>query len=107
MKEFIEKLIGRLEENTIYDKQSIAFMNKYGRGISFISKNKAIEIVNEVAEESSVFECHSNGGGCCEWKLEDEEGFSNCRFTYQEIMGDEVKGFKYCPYCGKKIKVVE
>lgn len=57
MKEFVEKLIGRLEENTIYDKQAIGFINKYGRGIGFISKNKAISIVNQLAKEYKEKDC--------------------------------------------------
>ena len=61
--------------------------------------DKAIENVNQLAEEYN--------NDFCEWKQEDEEGFSNCRFDYQEIISDEVSGFVYCPYCGKKIKVVE
>ena len=40
----------------------------------------------------------------CDWK-QDEDGYTNCRYTYDEI--DSVDFFKFCPYCGKKIKVVE
>lgn len=57
------------------------------------------------------------GGGmmnkdCCEWKLDDwEEGElwnTECGEVEQFMNGtpDENK-YKYCPYCGKPIKVVE
>ena len=106
MNEFIEKLIDRLEENTIYDKQAIAFMNKYGRGMGFISKNKAIDIVNQLAEEYN--------NDVCEW----EKGssgyvgypayYSRCCTTNSkglEMQTHIISDWKFCPYCGKKIKV--
>ena len=40
----------------------------------------------------------------CEWTKIDEEGYKNCECNYDETIPDF---FKYCPYCGKKIKVVE
>lgn len=106
MKEFIEKLIGRLEEKAKHDEQR-AIKTDETECISAITAlqamadryRDAIEIVNQLAEEYN--------NDFCEWKQEDEEGFSNCRFNYQEIISDEVSGFVYCPYCGKKIKVVE
>ena len=88
MNEFIGKLIGKLEEKANQTWLVLAERNGYER---------AIEIVNQLAEEYN--------NDFCEWKQEDEEGFSNCKFTYQEIMNDEVEGFKFCPYCGKKIKI--
>lgn len=101
MKEFVEKLIGMLEESTIYDKQAIGFMNKYGRNIGFISKNKAIEIVNQLAEEYN--------NDVCEWKyhrtIDDIPMYETS--CYHEFEKRFVKKYKFCPYCGKKIKVVE
>ena len=40
----------------------------------------------------------------CKWTKIDEEGYKNCKCNYDETIPDF---FKYCPYCGKKIKVVE
>ena len=103
MKEFIEKLIGRLEENTIYDKQAIAFMNKYGRGIGFISKKKAIKIINQLAEEYN--------NNFCEWGHDDKEidvYFTQCGQAHIFCDGNpEENSHEFCPYCGKKIKVIE
>ena len=39
----------------------------------------------------------------CEWIKIDKEGYKNCKCNYDETMPDF---FKYCPYCGKKIKIV-
>ena len=54
----------------------------------------AIEIVKQGGVSDDV----------CEWTKIDEEGYKNCKCNYDETMPDF---FKYCPYCGKKIKVVE
>ena len=56
--------------------------------------DKAIEIVKQGSDANVV----------CEWKKIDEEGYKNCECNYDETIPDF---FKYCPYCGKKIKVKE
>ena len=101
MKGFIEKLISRLEEEkeksfAKYRESFELYVEEFWRG-RMGGFGNAISIVNQLAEEYN--------NDFCEWKQEDEEGFSNCKFTYQEIMNDEVEGFKFCPYCGKKIKI--
>lgn len=60
--------------------------------------NKAIEIVKgEYATEQS-----------CEWKLEDSESnlyVTGCKNRQLIFEGTpEENGYKYCPYCGRKIK---
>ena len=54
MKEFIDKLIERLEENTIQHKESITLFNECG--VKFIAVGKVKEIVNELAEQYKVSE---------------------------------------------------
>lgn len=93
MNEFIEKLIKRLEEIPVGlvcgECPNILKCNEIedsgiGKNVDLCgatTKQLAIEIVNQLAEEYN--------NDFCEWKQEDEEGFV------------------YCPYCGKKIKVVE
>lgn len=60
----------------------------------------------EVAEgsERMKFKEFQENVDVCEWKKVDEEGYQNCKCNYDETIPDF---FKYCPYCGKKIKVVE
>lgn len=94
MQEFVKKLKEKLEE------QHERCINSYGivgGNLPAVEVKRCMEIVDQLAEEYN--------NDFCEWKQEDEEGFSNCRFDYQEIISDEVSGFVYCPYCGKKIKI--
>lgn len=42
----------------------------------------------------------------CEWKLEDDNLMTGCG-DYFNLYNNRTEKFKYCPRCGKKIKVVE
>ena len=42
----------------------------------------------------------------CEWKLEDDNLMTGCG-DYFNLYDNCTEKFKYCPVCGKKIKVVE
>ena len=66
-----------------------------GRGL-----RKAIKIVNQYVVSDDV----------CEYKIKDKVIYASCNnkqiasaFCWFNECGD----YKYCPYCGKKIKVVE
>ena len=155
MKEFIEKLIGRLEEHIKYcemchkefpnAKMSLTYevqLNAY--------KN-AIEIVNELATEYKNTNIITNflqyardnadnydtnegwsladlidlsikfteeyintstdtSSGYCEWKPIDEEKSiykSVCKKQSLYDGNPTESMYEFCPYCGKKIKVVE
>lgn len=67
----------------------------------YIKKRKAIEIVKQDVISDDV----------CEWKLEDEEAnlyLTGCQQRQLIFEGTpKENGYRYCPYCGKKIKVVE
>ena len=92
MKEFIENLIGRLEEKANQTWLVLAERNGYER---------AIEIVNQLAEEYN--------NDFCEWRLCDEEANvydTTCRNPHILIEGSPTdNNYEYCPYCGKKIKI--
>ena len=112
MKEFVEKLIARLEERS-------AWHQKYGdtKGYTFAGYEGAISIVNQLAEESSAFRVPLERGGCCEWKLEENNGIawhcadekcSTYNIPYIKNLRIVLEDFEcICPYCGKRIKVVE
>lgn len=92
MQEFIEKLIGRLKKEQskgIYDSDNvITVKDAYGKSIS---------IANQLAEEYN--------NGFCEW----HNGTSSI-FKIKTKCGNSIDvnyGYEFCPYCGKKIKVVE
>ena len=112
MKEFIEKQIERLEELSIpiYDsdgeiKNKVVFTD--------IAKN----IVNELAEEyintstdTSIDTSIDTSSGYCEWKPIDEEKSiykSVCKKQSLYDGNPTESMYEFCPYCGKKIKVVE
>ena len=66
----------------------------------YIKKSKAIEIV----KQGSVYD------NVCEYKIKDKVIYASCNnkqiasaFCWFNECGD----YKYCPYCGKRIKVVE
>ena len=78
MKQFIDKLIGRLEEETL------------------MYADDAIKIVNQLAGEYN--------NDFCEWK----KGTGYVFYLHKTSCGIEDTfddSYKFCPYCGKKIKI--
>ena len=45
-------------------------------------------------------------GEMCEWKLDDDNLITSCG-DYFNLYDNCTEKFKYCPRCGRKIKVVE
>ena len=90
MKEFIEKLIGRLEGYSNY-----AFNIPPQMAVE-----SCINIVNELAEEYN--------NDFCEWFRYDYRTIApknhDAENPYWRIP-DNMDKLKYCPYCGKKIRV--
>ena len=95
--EYVKAVVEELE--TIkdgYDHSCID--NAYQRGVQDGAKwmkNKAIEIVKQCGVSDGVCECRL---------------FKGHKFLHKTSCGnvfDMQNGFKYCPYCSKKIKVVE
>jgi len=89
MKEFIEKLIGKLEEA----KGRANRHYNYGDETAY---RHSIEIVNELAEG------HNND--FCEWRKGKGLYLHRASCGEQDSYDDS---YRYCPYCGKKIKIVE
>ena len=85
----IDKVVDELEtnkQNALEVEESIKEYNVW---------NKAIEIVKQGGVSDDVCECRLIKG---------------YKFLHETSCGDVFdmqNGFKYCPYCGKKIKVVE
>lgn len=110
MKEFIEKLIGRLEEEKQrlrkLKNDCIALSDHEVIAIEEGAYNFCKEIVNQLAEEYD--------NDFCEWKFETTGIVWHCNGceTYNlpyamnlMIIADDFEC--KCPHCGKKIKVVE
>lgn len=111
MKEFIDKLIERLEE---LKKEAY---EKWDGGASFGAYAMSIEIVNQLAEEfapdinvgTKVSEMPTGSEDCCEWRLIDYDANvydTTCRNPHILLEGSPTdNSYEFCPYCGKKIKV--
>lgn len=105
MKEFVEKLIGGLEKRIdilkhnreVFDKEQM--LTQYAMcEAEIVAFEEVVEIVNQLAEE-----CNNN---VCEWS---KQGGYNL-YLHKTSCGAEDTfddSYVYCPYCGKKIKVVE
>ena len=99
----IDKVVDELEENASrYTKKYVTpYGNNVYRDTKAISIHKAIEIVKHGGVSDDV----------CEWRLCDEEANvydTSCRNPHILIEGTpKENNYEYCPYCGKKIKVVE
>ena len=67
-----------------------------------IETNRAIEIVKQGGVSDDVCEWNQNKGGVGlkAYKI-------SCFGKTLEMPASTARGLKYCPYCGKKIKVVE
>lgn len=93
----IDKVVEKLTERS---KEYNSGLRLHGKPEEMLT-NDAIKIVKQGGVSDDV----------CEWKLEDEEANvydTSCRNPHILINGTpEENNYEYCPYCGKKIKVVE
>ena len=97
----VDKVVEELKNlKDVYDHSCLD--NAYERGVEagakFIKK-KAIEIVKQGGVSDDV----------CEWKTNDNQHMFAMLETEcgTQTMIQKLPSYKYCPYCGKKIKVVE
>ena len=99
MKKVFEKIIEKLEEEKMSYFLTIANTGDEKLDCAYEqvrdALDKAIEIVKQGGISDDVCECRLLNG---------------YNFLFKTSCGDVFEmenGFKYCPYCGKKIKVVE
>ena len=98
----VENVVEELEENA--SRYTKKYLTPYGnngyRDTKAISIHKAIEIVKHGGVSDDVCEWekdeHSENDNPAEWII--------CQHKPKRIFSKDIK---YCPYCGKKIKVVE
>ena len=100
----IDKVVDELEE-MIHPKQ--LYFCKYARGgCKHLDNNDKdcmeciVENAIEIVKQGGVYD------DVCEWKLEDDNLMTGCG-DYFNLYDNCTGKFKYCPRCGKKIKVVE
>ena len=97
----VDKVVEELKENASrYTKKYVTSYGNNGyRDTKAISIHKAIEIVKNGGVSDDV----------CEWKYNDSEYYfeSSCEHLHIFISdGPEENEYRFCPYCGKKIKIV-
>ena len=98
----VDNVVEKLEENSsrYTKKYNTPYGNNGYRDVKAISIHNAIEIVK-------------NGGvydDVCEWKYNDSEYYfeSSCEHLHIFMSdGPKENEYEFCPYCGKKIKVIE
>ena len=98
----VNKVVEELEENASrYTKKYVTpYGNNGYKDVKAISIHNAIEIVKQGGVSDDVCEWqrdeHSENDNPAEWII--------CPHKPKRIFSKDIK---YCPYCGKKIKVVE
>lgn len=90
----VDKVVEELEE----------LRDRYDDGIKSFAIRGIIEKTIEIVKHGCVTD------DVCEWNLEDEEAnlyLTGCQ--QRQLLFDgtpKENGYRYCPYCGKKIKIV-
>ena len=97
----VEKVVEEFEENSsrYTKKYNTPYGNNGYRDTKAISIHKAIEIVKQ-GDVSDDF---------CEWKYNDSEYYFESSCDHLHIFmsdGPKENAYEFCPYCGKKIKLV-
>ena len=126
------KAVQRLIQETVDSKNNLIHINTVKRLLQDVDTSYDIDKVVEQLEEKIVITWkHDYDGGrkdafneaigivkhggvsddVCEWRLCDEEANvydTSCRNPHILIEGTpRENNYKYCPYCGKKIKEME
>lgn len=104
MKEFVEKLLNELNyQKEHYQKvHDVKPRTKHEKDLNAVLQNtydSSIRIVNQLAEEYN--------NDFCQWKYNGIM-YDICPHTetrFARIHNCDENIFKFCPYCGKKIKI--
>lgn len=104
----VDKVVEELEDRKKLHERLVHYETKNGTVTEKYQHIKAIDVLNdaiEIVKQGGVYD------DVCEWRLCDEEANvydTSCRNPHILITGTpEENNYEYCPYCGKKIKVVE
>lgn len=104
----INKVVEELEERKALHERLVDYETKNGTVTEKYQHIKAIDVLNE-AIEIVKHSCISDD--VCKWRLCDEGANvydTSCKNPHILIEGTpEENNYSYCPYCGKKIEVVE
>ena len=90
--------------NTSYDIDRVVEEMKKAKHTICLSDDDLEHYQNGIDRSIEIVKNSCASYDVCEWEQQ-EDGYRNCRYSFDEI--DSVDFFRYCPYCGKKIKVKE
>ena len=106
--EYAKAVVEELENNSFITVKNEEVKTKRKDIPSYISVEKEVVLLKdaiEIVKQGGVRE------DVCEWRLCDEESNvydTSCRNPHILIEGTpRENNYEFCPYCGKKIKVVE
>ena len=103
----IGKVVKELEERTDFLKNCTKYGNKNAKQqAESYSTMMMYEIADLVDDLTEIVKQGGVSDDVCKWKLDDmfDTVYKVCGGCFTS---EYQKDFKYCPYCGKKIKVVE
>ena len=104
----IDKVVEELEIRVNEaNNNCLCEMHENGHTLDFENENGRIKGLKEAIE---IVKQGDVSDDVCEWKLEDEEAnlyLTGCQQRQLIFEGTpKENGYRYCPYCGKKIKIV-
>ena len=103
----IYKVVEELEERTDFLKNCTKYGNKNAKQqAESYSTMMMYEIADLVDDLIEIVKQGCVSDDVCEWKLKSNYYVTKCSHD-TDVMYGLKQDFKYCPYCSKKIKVVE
>ena len=98
-------------ENKVKEVESAYDVDKVVRQLNLESIGSSIQVSLGLLRAIEIVKQGGVSEDVCEWRLCDEEANvydTSCRNPHILIEGTpKENNYEYCPYCGKKIKVVE
>lgn len=98
----VDKVVEKLEERKALYERLIGYESKNGTSTEKHQHIKAIDVLNDVIE---ILKQGGVSDDICEWKQD-----NMCETVYRVCGGFSTTAyqtdFEFCPYCGKKIKIV-
>lgn len=92
------EITGNPIEKVVEQLENLEPFHVDGYGDDFVNRDDAIEIVKQGGIGTD---------DVCEWEYDKHFEFAKSKCGSIDTKRIEFKKLKYCPYCGKKIKVVE
>ena len=101
MNKVFEKIIEKLEEEKMSYFLTIANTGDEKLDYAYEQVGDALDKAIEIVKHGDVSD------DVCEWKDKELYGYYTSCTEFRSCIACKDKYWKYCPYCGKKIKVVE